>query len=119
MAFPYSISMSPVVYENRTRAGLTNAVSDTYFSVLGVPPLLGRVFKRGDDDKPSSLAVLSYSYWRWLGANPNILGKTVSANNVPLTVLGVMPKSFVGTIFSDLPDVWYPLSTDVTGNHQD
>jgi len=118
MAFPYSISMSPVVYENRTRAGLTNAVSDTYFSVLGVPPLLGRVFKRGDDDKPSSLAVLSYSYWRWLGANPNILGKTVSANNVPLTVLGVMPKSFVGTIFSDLPDVWYPLSTDVTGNHQ-
>lgn len=118
MAFPYSISMSPLVYENRTRAGLTNAVSDTYFSVLGVPPLLGRVYKRGDDDKPSALAVLSYSYWRWLGANPNILGKTVIVNNVPLTVIGVMPKSFVGTIFSDLPDVWYPLSTDVTGNHQ-
>src|SRR5438034_8669669 len=31
MAFPYSISMSPVVHENRTKAGLTNAVSDTYF----------------------------------------------------------------------------------------
>ena len=29
-----------------------------------------------------------------------------------------MPKSFVGTIFSDLPDLWYPLSTDVTPNHQ-
>src|SRR6266480_6970621 len=40
MAFPYSISMSPVVHENRTKAGLTNAVSDTYFSILGVPPLL-------------------------------------------------------------------------------
>lgn len=118
MAFPYSISMQPVVYEHRTKSGLTNAVSDTYFSVLGVQPLLGRGFARGDDDKPSALAVLSHSYWNWLGADPNIVGKTVSANNVPLTVIGVMPKGFVGTIFSDLPDLWYPLSTDVSGNHQ-
>lgn len=118
MAFPYSISMDPVVYDRRTKAGLSNAVSDTYFSVLGVQPLLGRVFARGDDDKPSTLAVLSYSYWSWLGADPDIVGKTVTLSNVPLTVIGVMPKSFVGTIFSDLPDLWYPLSTDVTPNHQ-
>ena len=50
MAFPYSISMDPIVYDRRTKAGLSNAVSDTYFSVLGVQPLLGRVFARGDDD---------------------------------------------------------------------
>src|SRR5262252_8189224 len=65
MAFPYSISMNPIVYEHRTKTGLVNAVSDTYFSVLGVQPLLGRVFARGEDDKPSALAVLSYSYWNW------------------------------------------------------
>jgi predicted permease len=118
MAFPYSISMQPLVYGQRSKSGLTNAVSDTYFSVLGVPPLLGRVFTRGDDDHPSALAVLSYSYWNWLGADPNILGKTVSVNNVPLTIIGVMPKGFVGTIFSDLPDFWYPLSTDLSANHQ-
>ena len=118
MAFPYSISMDPIVYDHRRKAGLSNAVSDTYFSVLGVQPLLGRVFARGDDDNPSTLAVLSYSYWNWLGADPNIVGKTVTLNNVPLTVIGVMPKSFVGTIFSDLPDLWYPLSTDVTPTHQ-
>jgi len=118
MAFPYSISMNPIVYEHRTKTGLVNAVSDTYFSVLGVQPLLGRVFARGEDDKPSALAVLSYSYWNWLGADPSIVGKTVSVNNSQLTVIGVMPKGFVGTIFSDLPDLWYPLSTDVTANHQ-
>jgi predicted permease len=117
MAFPYSISMQPIVYGHRSKSGLTNAVSDTYFSVLGVQPLLGRVFTRGDDDHPSALAVLSYSYWNWLGADPNIVGKTVSVNNVPLTIIGVMPKSFAGTIFSDLPDFWYPLSTDTTANH--
>jgi predicted permease len=118
MAFPYSISLTPITFEHRTKAGLSNAVSDTYFSVLGVPPLLGRVFARGDDDKPSTLAVLSYFYWKWLGADQNIVGKTISVNNTPLTVIGVMPKSFVGTIFSDVPDVWYPLSTDTTGSHQ-
>jgi len=118
MAFPYSISVQPIVFGHRTKSGLTNAVSDTYFSVLGVQPLLGRGFARGDDDKPSALGVLSYSYWNWLGKNPNIVGKTVSVNNVPITVIGVMPKSFVGTIFSDLPDVWYPLSTDLSRNHQ-
>ena len=118
MAFPYSIGMQPIVYDRRTKSGLTNAVSDTYFSVLGVQPLLGRGFARGDDDKPSAIAVLSYSYWNWLGADPNIVGKAVTVNNVRLMVIGVMPKSFVGTIFSDLPDVWYPLSTDVSANHQ-
>ena len=118
MAFPYSISMQPIAFGQRTKSGLINAVSDTYFSVLGVPPLLGRGFARGDDDKPSALAVLSYSYWNWLGADPNIVGKTVSVNNNPLTIIGVMPRGFVGTIFSDLPDVWYPISTDATGNRQ-
>lgn len=117
MAFPYSITVNPIVYRQRTKAGLINAVSDTYFSVLGVQPFLGRVFTRGDDDQPSTLAVLSYSYWKWLGADPQIVGQTVTVNNVRLTVIGVLPKNFVGTIFSDAPDVWYPLSTDLSANH--
>jgi predicted permease len=118
MSFPYSISVNDVRYEGRMKQGLINAVSDTYFSVLGVQPMLGRVFARGEDDKPSALAVLSYAYWRWLGADPNIAGKTVSVNNVQLTIVGVMPRGFVGTIFSDLPDVWYPLSTEAAIHHQ-
>ena len=118
LAFPYSISVRPISYEGRVKSGLMNAVSDNYFSVLGVHPLLGRVFGPGEDDKPSALAVLSYSYWKWLGADPNIAGKTVTLDRVQLTIVGVMPKTFVGTIFSDLPDIWYPLSTDAAVNHQ-
>jgi predicted permease len=118
MSFPYSISVNDVRYDGRMKQGLINAVSDTYFSVLGVQPMLGRVFARGEDEKPSALAVLSYAYWKWLGADPNIAGKTVSVNNVQLTIVGVMPSGFVGTVFSDLPDVWYPLSTEVAIHHQ-
>jgi predicted permease len=118
LAFPYSIAVRPISYEGRIKSGLMNAVSDNYFSVLGVRPILGRAFARGEDDKPSALAVLSYSYWKWLGADPNIVGKTVTVDRVPLTIIGVAPKNFVGTIFSDLPDIWYPLSIDATLNHQ-
>ena len=117
-AFPYSISMVSIRYEHRTKSGLINAVSDNYFSVLGVQPILGRVFARGEDNKPSALAVLSYSYWKSLGADPNIVGKTITVDRTPLTTVGVAPKSFVGTIFSDLPDLWIPLSTGAAMNPQ-
>ncbi|SRR6266513_497189 len=59
LAFPYSISVTPVSVEHKTKPALINAVSDNYFSVLGVRPILGRTFTRGDDDKRSPLAVLS------------------------------------------------------------
>jgi putative ABC transport system permease protein len=118
LAFPYSVQLRPITFNSRVKSGLINAVSDNYFSVLGVQPILGRFFARGDDDKPSALAVLSYPYWKWLGADPNIAGETVSIDRVQLTIIGVAPVSFVGTIFSDLPDVWYPLSMDATLNHQ-
>lgn len=117
LAFPYSVSLRPISYNGRLRSGLVNAISDNYFSVLGVQPILGRMFARGDDDKPSALAVLSYNYWKWLGSDPNIVGKTVTVDRVPLTIVGVAPKSFAGTIFSDLPDVWFPLSIDAAINH--
>jgi macrolide transport system ATP-binding/permease protein len=116
LAFPYSVSVRPLTYEGRIKSGLTNAVSDNYFSLLGVQPILGRLFTRGEDDKPSSIAVLSYSYWTRLGSDPHIAGKTVSIGRVQLSIIGVAPKSFVGTIFSDLPDIWYPLSIDAAVN---
>ena len=118
LAFPYSVSVRPIAYEGHTKSGLTNAVSDNYFSVLGVQPILGRLFTRGEDDKPSALAVLSYSYWTRLGSDTHIVGKTVTIGRVQLAIIGVAPKTFVGTIFSDLPDIWYPLSIDATVNQQ-
>ena len=116
LAFPYSISVNPITVERRTKPGLMNAVSDNFFSVLGVQPILGRTFGRGDDDKKSTLAVLSYPYWKWLGSDPSIVGKSLQVGRVQLTIVGVMPKYFSGTIFSDLPDFWYPLSVDTSGN---
>jgi predicted permease len=117
-AIPFSIGLQTIIFEHREKRGLINAVSDNYFSVLGVQPLLGRWFAAGDDDKVTTSAVLSYGYWRWLGADPNIVGKTLKLNGVPFTIVGVAPRRFVGTILSDVPDLWHPLSATTAISHQ-
>ena len=117
-AIPFSIGLRTIIFEHREKRGLINAVSDNYFSVLGVQPFLGRWFAAGDDDKVTTSAVLSYGYWRWLGADPNIIGKSLTMNGVPLTIVGVAPPRFVGTILSDVPDLWHPLSATAAISHQ-
>ena len=109
-AIPFSISTTPTLFEGRQKSSLVNAVSDNYFQVLGVSFLLGRGFAPGDDAQVTRSAVLSYAYWQWLGRDPSVLGKVVTINGIPLTIVGVAPAGFVGTILSDLPDLWYPLS---------
>ena len=109
-AMPFSISTQPLTFEHSQKQGLINAVSDNYFSVLGVQPLLGRWFAPGEDDKPSNSAVLSYQYWKSLGADPGIIGKSLTLNGAPLTIIGVAPLGFAGTILTDYPDLWYSLS---------
>jgi len=111
-AIPFSISMSPMVLDNREKTGLVNRVSENYFSVLGVHPFLGRWFSAGDDDKSPTSVVLSYAYWKWLGSDPRIVGKTLKVSSKPYTVIGVAPAKFAGTVITDLPDVWFPLSSD-------
>jgi hypothetical protein len=87
-------------------------VSGNYFDVLGVPPLLGRGFRPEEDQTPSShpVAVLSYNCWqKRFGADPSIVGKTVSLNNVAFTVIGIAPKGFIGTEVAYAPEMWVPL----------
>jgi predicted permease len=117
-AIPFSISLQTIIFEQREKRGLINAVSDNYFAVLGVQPFLGRWFAAGDDNKVTTSAVLSYGYWQWLGADPNIIGKTLKINSVPLTIVGVAPRGFVGTILSDVPDLWHTLSATTAISHQ-
>lgn len=71
----------------------TGVVSDNFFDVLGVKPLLGRTFLPGED-RPGAPAVLvlSHDYWqRNFGGNPNVVGQVFELNNKPHTVVGVLP----------------------------
>ncbi len=83
-------------------------VSDNYFSVLGIRPYLGRFFAPGDDQAKEPVAVMTYSCWKRLGADPNIAGKTV----VGVTILGVTPKEFTGSFYGFEGDLLRPVSKD-------
>jgi len=70
-------------------------VSAETFSILGVKPVLGRVYTEQEDKPGSDVVVLSYGLWRQrYGGNRNIIGSTITLDRVPYTVVGVMPKNF-------------------------
>ncbi|HVT61159.1 MAG TPA: ABC transporter permease [Thermoanaerobaculia bacterium] len=72
------------------------AVSSDFFSLLGVKPLLGRSFARGEDEIGAAPSVLvSEAFWRRkLGAAPDVLGQSLTLDGKDFTILGVVPASF-------------------------
>ena len=88
-------------------------VSGTYFSMLGLEPVLGREFSKTDDEPlgAHAVAVLSYSWWtRRFARDPAVIVKTIAIGPTLYTIIGVTPQKFFGTIVGESPDVWIPLS---------
>jgi predicted permease len=86
-------------------------VTANYFSLLGAAPALGRGFRPEDDTSGATVAVVSYGFWeRTLGGDRNIVGRTITLNRTPFTVVGVGPRNFSGTLLGGGPDVWVPRS---------
>jgi predicted permease len=98
-----------------TRAELlwANIVSESYFSLLGMKPALGRLFQESDDRGRGSdaILVLSYDCWqRRFAGDPNAIGRKVLINGNPFVVVGVAPRDFHGTrLMGYWAEVWVPL----------
>jgi putative ABC transport system permease protein len=97
----------------RTDAGAERVeaemVSASYFPMLGAAAALGRTFTADEDRVPdaNAVAVISDDMWRTrFGGAPDIVGRRVVLNDLPFTVVGVMPKDFKGISFDT--DVWFP-----------
>ena len=80
-------------------------VTQNFFSVLGVQPALGRSFTaeecQGKYSAPPAM-LLSYSFWRRrFASDPSVVGRKLTLNNRPVTVVGVLPASFdFGSVFA-------------------
>lgn len=83
-------------------------VTGNYFSGLGIKPLLGRALT--DADEPAGaprVAVISYGYWtRQFARDSDIVGRNLSLNGTPFTIVGVAPPEFYGVQPGVSPDVW-------------
>ncbi len=82
-------------------------VTGGYYETLGLNPVIGRLLSH-DDDKPGAplVAVASYGYWeRQLARHPGAVGQTVQINGVPVTIVGVSPRGFVGANVGAIADI--------------
>jgi putative ABC transport system permease protein len=89
--------------------GRAATVTSGFFGLTGAQPLLGRVFGDADDRPGAPLtAVLGYRFWiDKLGADPHILGASLTLNGQPYGVLGVLPQHF--GFFPQPIDFYLPL----------
>lgn len=71
-------------------------VSANFLNVLGTPPMIGRGFATGEDEKGAAkTVVLTHGFWtRMFSGDSRILGKTVTLDGEPYSIIGVMPASF-------------------------
>jgi putative ABC transport system permease protein len=89
-------------------------VLPNFFSTLGVKPMLGRDFVDGEDkhDGPY-VVILSYGTWRSdFGGDPNVIGRTYRIDNNPVTVIGVLPKSFEFAPAGQSSAMWVPMHAE-------
>ena len=109
VAHPTALSVGREDHAERVWGEL---VSGNFFAVLGVKPDLGRTFSPSEyGDKPGAfpLVVISDRFWRsHFGADPAIVGKQIRVNSHELTVIGVAPPSFHGSIDAEAYDLWIP-----------
>ena len=89
-------------------------VSNNYFSVLGVSPLLGRWFLPDEDAVPgrNPVVVLGYGLWQQsFGSDAGVIGGRVVINGVSFTVVGIAPRNFVGWRLDRAakPEFWVPI----------
>ena len=78
---------------------LTAYVTGNYFTALGLRPALGRLIlpSEGKTAGADPYMVLGYSYWQTrFGGDPGVVGKQVSVDGHPVTIVGVAPKGFAG-----------------------
>jgi predicted permease len=92
---------------------VVNCASPTmqFFTVMGIRPALGRVFVPDEfKNKDNATLLISWKFWKnQLGGDPHVIGRTLRLENVPSTIVGVLPP--MDDLYSDV-DLWLKLTTE-------
>jgi putative ABC transport system permease protein len=104
--------------EPATEAGLgepepihVQYVTPNFFGLLGVKPILGRIFFAREMQDRSLAVVISSSFWKsHFGSSPKVLGRSFEIDGVMSTVVGVMPPGFAPFGYGGGIDLWEPIN---------
>ncbi len=108
----FSVHLASYDEGEHTRLLFGEVVSGNFFEVLGVRPALGRNFLPEEDRTPGThpVVILGDGFWkREMGADPDVLGRTLELNGLGLTIIGVAPQAYRGTIPGLAADYWIPM----------
>jgi predicted permease len=104
-------SMNATIHGDAQNATVV-MVSGSYFSSTGIQPQLGRVIQSSDDSSTApNVALIGDGVWqRDFGRSPSAIGETITVNQTPFTVIGIVPRDFTGVKgVMEKPDVFVPL----------
>lgn len=110
----YSVGFIGLAREGgRPERVLVSWVTGNYFSLLGVQPALGRLFRteEGFIGRTDPVVVLGHSTWRRrFAGDPSVIGRKVMLNGQPCTIIGVVPAEFVGTFAFSESEAYLPVN---------
>jgi predicted permease len=110
VAFINRLGRVNVVADGTPGVAVGERVSGNYFTVLRIQPEIGRLLDAADERRDDAVAVISHSFWqRRFGGDPSVVGKAISVNGFPLTIVGVTPRDFGGVAVGTSIDVRVPL----------
>ena len=95
----YDLKLAGIGYGGHADRVIMAYVPSNFFAMLGLRPALGRLITPGEGDqlKTGPVAVLGHSYWmKRFNGDPGVLGRSVTVDGQTLTVIGVVPKEFIG-----------------------
>jgi len=95
----YQLGLQGLAVDGKSARMWGNYVTGNYFEMLGLKPALGRLILPSEGQRPGAdpVLVLGYSYWKQrFAGDPNIVGKRVTVDGHPFTIVGVAPAGFRG-----------------------
>lgn len=109
--FGYTNFFANLSIEGSSELVIGELVTEDYFPVLGVQPMMGRSFLPEEYSAPSAypVAIVSHAFWRdRLGADPGVLDRTFRLNGITYDIVGVAPESFGGMFPAATARMWIP-----------
>jgi putative ABC transport system permease protein len=90
----------------------TQHVTPNFFSMMGVKPVLGRVFQAEEAQERAQTIVISTPFWkRQYNGDPQVLGKSITLEGIVSTIVGVMPAGFA-PFYGRSIDMWQPINPE-------
>ncbi len=110
-AVAYTITPVSLRIADRSDRRIMETVSGNCWTALGIQMARGRGFTEAEARAHSPVMVLSYRVWqREFGGADDVIGRSVALNGIPVTIVGVAPRAFVGLTNAVLFDGWIPLT---------